>query len=428
MGDDQKIKEIKISELHLWTENPRDPIGEDIGDLEIIKKAIKDDRDKWNIPKLIEEMGDFYHLNKLPIVVFKNKKHIVYDGNKRIVVLKYLQNPQWSVVIEKKLFPSSPPKNLVNLKEISCVLCNEKTALTIIQADNIRNNTWSALQQDYFDHYHLKKEKSLFLKIEEATHLISENYKALDQNFIKTEILTVDNFYKLGFYFDSNNKLESVYPSYEKDEKLQLIFEKLIQLIQSKQISTRKNRGSIKPLIDDKELNIRNFTEQSSKNVIKDNNLQKKLRKTPRDKAIVDTLFGEKLELKKGKVNDLYSILDEIYETFKRDKNILPIIGMSLRLIMEAAGRKYFENEGDKRASDDAVFGEFMKEIKASDMLDQKELNFNSIGTDILKKNSDFESLLAKYAHANIEYDKTNILQCSKIVGKILKHYYGKND
>lgn len=151
----QEVKTIKISDLCLWTENPRDPVGEDIGDLEIIKKAIKNDKGKWNLPRLIEKMGEFYHLNKLPIVVFKDSKYIVFDGNCRIAILKYLQNSDWSFDLEGSLFPTSEPKELKELVEIPCNVCDEETALKIIYLDNISNNTWTPLQQSYFEHYHL---------------------------------------------------------------------------------------------------------------------------------------------------------------------------------------------------------------------------------------------------------------------------------
>ena len=38
----QEIKHIKVSNLHLWTENPRDPIDPNGYDYDIIKKAIED--------------------------------------------------------------------------------------------------------------------------------------------------------------------------------------------------------------------------------------------------------------------------------------------------------------------------------------------------------------------------------------------------
>lgn len=38
----QKIEKIRIEELCLWTENPRDPVDIDLTDYDIIRRAIKD--------------------------------------------------------------------------------------------------------------------------------------------------------------------------------------------------------------------------------------------------------------------------------------------------------------------------------------------------------------------------------------------------
>ena len=87
----QEIKYIKVEHLNLWSENPRDPIDGNLSDFEIINRAINDDKD-WNLQKLIIDMGSYYDLSELPTVVLKNGKFIVYDGNRRIAILKYLQN------------------------------------------------------------------------------------------------------------------------------------------------------------------------------------------------------------------------------------------------------------------------------------------------------------------------------------------------
>lgn len=238
----QEILNIPIKKLHLWTENPRDPIGESIGDLEIIKRAIKDDDKKWNIPKLIKNMGNYYHYNKLPIIVLESERYVVYDGNCRIAILKYLQNPQWSHEIENSLFPSKEPADLKKLVKIPCAVCDRKTALDIIYKDNISNNTWDTLTQHYFEHYYLEKQKSTFLMFEEITGLVSKN-KKLNQRFVADEIITEKGLNDIGFRI-KNDKLESVYP----EDKSRDVLRELIVLIETGQIKTRtdKERGTIR--------------------------------------------------------------------------------------------------------------------------------------------------------------------------------------
>ena len=65
----QKIQNIKVNDLCLWTENPRDPIDTNATDLDIIKHAIDENPKAWNLDKLVTEMGAHYDLSELPTVV-----------------------------------------------------------------------------------------------------------------------------------------------------------------------------------------------------------------------------------------------------------------------------------------------------------------------------------------------------------------------
>ena len=84
----QEIKNIKIKDLVLWTENPRDPINSTAKDQDVVDRAVNDPLAKWELNKLAKEMGDYYDYSELPIVVYKNGKPIVYDGNRRVVLAK----------------------------------------------------------------------------------------------------------------------------------------------------------------------------------------------------------------------------------------------------------------------------------------------------------------------------------------------------
>ncbi|MCK5624777.1 hypothetical protein KAI04_02965 [Candidatus Pacearchaeota archaeon] len=343
----QEIKKILISDLHLWSENPRDPIDLEIGNLEIIKRIIKDKNKKWNISKFIKEMGTHYDLSELPTIVFKNNKYFVYDGNRRIAILKYLQNPKWSYAIEAKLFPSFEPENLKNLLEIPCNVCNEKTALINIERKHITNGTWGQLERDYFAHNFRGKEKSLFLKFEEATNLISE-YPELNENIMKNNILTERKLKEIGFSFDKNNDLISVY-----DEKLAKdILNKLAELKINKIISSRGDRKyQIKqPLSNIPEFKgkIKEFNKKEIKlvNYKKENKEAIPIRKTKRQNNKKNILFGEEnLSLIDSITNDLYRDISDLHLYYEknRDKlsNTFPnLIRMALRLLIESAINK----------------------------------------------------------------------------------------
>jgi len=377
----QEIKKIPVSELRLWSENPRDPIDSDIGDFEIIKRAVKDDKKKWNITRLIKEMGAHYDLSELPTVVFEKGKYFVYDGNKRVAILKYLQNPKWAYQIEEKLFPSSEPALLKNLLEIPCNLCDKNTALTNIERKHVNNGTWKHLERDYFKHHFRGKEKSLFLKFEESTGLISQ-YPQLNENIMKNNILTEKKLKEIGFSFDKNNNLTSVYDK----NTAKKILDKLAELKIEKVISSRDGdkykkydiksplqdvpglKGKIKRF-EEKEAQEVNYTKETSE-------IQK--RKTSITKKNRLKLFGGRtLILKQDEVNNIYSDIRSLYGYYEQKKNYLSktfpaIIRMALRLLVETAA-------GGFGKIDDYISGNFDNAKKNLTQDEKTTLSGNSV-------------------------------------------------
>lgn len=66
----QEIRQIKVKDLHLWSENPRDPVDIKSTDFDIIRRAIDENSDEWNLDKIIKEMGTHYDFSEIPTVVF----------------------------------------------------------------------------------------------------------------------------------------------------------------------------------------------------------------------------------------------------------------------------------------------------------------------------------------------------------------------
>ena len=417
----QEIKNIQISDLHLWSENPRDPIESDISDFEIIKRALRDNNKKWNISKLIKEMGSYYDFSELPTVVLKNNQYFVYDGNRRIAILKYLQNPTWSYEIESKLFPSSEPKDLKNLLEIPCNICNEETALKNIERKHVTNGTWGQLERDYFEHNFKKKKKSLFLKFEEATGLISKNSE-LNENIMKNDILTETKLKEVGFSFDKNDNLISVY-----DENLaNNILNKIAELKINGAISSRsKNKYNIKKsLIECQDLKnkIKKFEKIDTKpvNYHEDITIPFPARKTKRQNNKKNILFGGSIELRDSVTNDLYRDIVDLYEYYEKNKsklsNTFPnLIRMALRLLIDST------NDNQKDDISKYINSNF-DGGKTKLSKDQKTtLSGNNVTKDKLA------SLLHTGAHnysnaSNIE----QTIAISLIIGKMLEITHGK--
>lgn len=428
---EQKIIKIKVSDLHLWTENPRDPIEVESTDFEIINRAITDNGNKWNLQKLINEMGDHYDFSELPTVVIKDKKYIIYDGNRRIAVLKYLQNKELYSQLNGGLYFNEEPKELRELTSIPCNVCDIETALKNIERKHTNSGDWGRLERDYFFLKHLNKEKSHFISLDEQTGIISNNPK-MNQRFVKDEMLSIENLAELGFSYDPKYGFISNY----SDDVSKKIIDNIVSLVENKIVSTRKNRHQlIKPLLEQSpELKkvITKYNPQKKSTTLNYNIPKETIpknstsaRKTPKTKEI-DTLFGKTLSLKTGKVNDLYRAILNVYEKNQNDATILPIIGMSMRLITEVAARVYFDKEDPKKSKKDQLYNDFLKVAKKEMSFIQENKNYLSLTKDWLDSTNNLEALLAKYAHGNILVSKDGILKSSIIIGEILEHYFKK--
>ena len=344
---DQEIKEIKVDELRLWSENPRDPIDPKSSDFDIIKRAIDENSDDWNLDKMIREMGNHYDFSEIPTVVYLEGIPVVFDGNRRVAVLKYLQDKALYSSLTGKLFPNSDgPKELRELREIPCNVCDKDTALTNIERKHISNGSWGTLQREYFLHRHRGQPKSLFLILEEQTKLIS-THPALNQGFVKDEVFTEKNLKEIGFGVQGD-QLVSNYD----DDGQKKVLEQASSLVESKDITTRKNRGSLKQTLLQKHPEIKNTlaTFDSTKKIeVVDHEFTPPVRRTPRANGQEPVLFGKHLSLRAGEINDLYRDITDLHSYYRDNKTTLSksfcaLIRMSLRLVVESATTKKIDD------------------------------------------------------------------------------------
>src|SRR5690606_37970669 len=115
-----------------------------------------------------------------------------------------------------------------------------------------------------------------------------------------------------------------------------------------------------------------------------------------------------------------------IYEKNQNDATILPIIGMSMRLITEVAARVYFDKEDPEKSKKDQLYNDFLKVAKKEMSFIQEDKNYLSLTKDWFDSTNNLEAILAKYAHGNILVSKDGILKSSIIIGEILEHYFKK--
>lgn len=329
----QKIEEIKVEDLVLWTENPRDPIDSKSSDQDVADIAWKDEHSKWNLTKLAKEMQDFYDFSELPTVVYHGKKPVVYDGNRRMILAKIKHGLVKLTNFDKTKLPHIP-------KIIPCNVCDEDTAIKNVFRKHGNSGTWSPLDRDIFLHKHMQEDESTFLKVENATGIISKN-PHLNQGFVKDEIFTNKKLKEMGFEFNQND-LESKHTKKEAEA----LFEDISNKVASKKISTRKNRGKIIEVLDKSSRNLIETNKKKPLSKVQINatgtTTALKKKQAPRTKKKDSELFNGKLYLKTGQVSDLYRDIVDLFGFYQQKKNIFSqyfpsLVRMALRLLCETA-------------------------------------------------------------------------------------------
>lgn len=337
----QEIQNIKVKDLVLWTENPRDPINSTAKDQDVVDRAINDPQAKWELNKLAKEMGDYYDYSELPIVVYKDGKPIVYDGNRRVVLAKirlgYVKGDGLSVIL-----PDVP-------ELLPCNVCSEDIALKSIYRKHVQlRNTWQPLERDIFAHRYLREDKSTFLRFDEATGGFITNHPEMNQGFVRKEILTDSILSKMGLEL-VGDKLYT----HHSDEEVWILLDDIYQKVKNKQITTRINRGNPLLVLDQRSKEIIEGNKQQplrSYTPLVKNDGDTKVevpitlpqRKTPITRKSKQIFFGEKLILKSGDVNNLYSDILSLYNyvdsnTKAFSPKIYAVFRMSLRLLCETA-------------------------------------------------------------------------------------------
>lgn len=408
----QEIINLKIEDLVLWTENPRDPISPDAKDQDIANKAFEDPDSRWNLKKLISEMGDYYDYSELPIVVMMDGAPVVYDGNRRILLGK-IKKKQVEVPEDYDLDISKIPEFP---DVLPCNVCTQEIALKSVCRKHSDIGTWDVLGRDVFMHKYMHESKSFFLIIDDYTGMIRNNPN-MNKRFVKDEILTEAVLGQLGFKIEEEKLLSNL--SLEGQKR---VWDDLEEKINNKTFSTRNNRYKVFENLDEASKQIivkcknEPFKEVCGYEKAQDpsNNPSKTPRRTKRTAKKDQVLFGDAIELKSGNVNDLYRDILSIAEFYIANKEKLSnkfpaLLRMSLRLLVETAASE------DKKTLDKYVETYFEDGKKLLSKDEKTSLSNNSVSKGSLVQ------LLNTGAHIysdSLSYDKAYAM--SLIVGKMI--------
>ena len=407
----QEIRNIRIEDLVLWTENPRDPISPESKDQDVAEKAFIDADGRWSLKKLVSDMGEYYDYSELPIVVYDKGKPVVYDGNRRILLGK----------IKKGLIevPEGYDLDISSISdfpdELPCNVCSQVIALKSVCRKHSDIGSWDVLGRDMFMHKYMHAPKSTFLIVDEYTGLISGN-SSLNKRFVKDEVFTDGVLGQLGFKVENGVLMSNLTVDGQKR-----VLEDLKEKINNKTISTRKNRYSVHEALDETSKRLIDNSKNSpyvAVNVFDQSQpsspVVKSPRKTKRTQKKDACLFGDPIELKMGNVNDLYRDILTIAEYYLSNKEKLSnkfpaLLRMSLRFLVETAASE------DKKNLDKYIESYF---DGGKDLLSKDEKT--TLSNNNVTKSS-LSQLLNTGAHNysdSLSYDKAYAM--SLIVGKML--------
>jgi CRISPR/Cas system CSM-associated protein Csm2 small subunit len=420
---------------------------------------------KYKIENLAKEIvANFDLIPSERIIILQNEsnEYIVREGNRRVCAYKLLSDPNKSPEGKRKLFRKlSNEIELSEDYEIECILTNTKEEanryLTIKHEKSNNEISWGSTEVANF-----KKRIGSAKQLDYLYSEISRNIREL-KNFpeeIIEKVLGVGYITTLYRILEGKAATEKFDFKIDKDGKLSIGDSKfmnklkviIIDIYQNgkykDKIFSRLNQQEIKEYLDGIDQNKINKVEQEIKKLPIQQTLagERKLvlpspnsqfsknegNGTSRKPSILksdDRLFGKVLNLKKCKVTNLYLAINKIYEQNKGNapnlEIVLPIIGMSMRLILDTAAREYYK-ENNNPSKDDAVYKKFIDEIKKEYKSQGKTEESNLVALNDLFNDTNFEAYLAKYAHGNIIYTKSDILKISKIVGEILEKFFGR--
>ena len=155
-----KRKYLHLDELLVWSDNPRHGPHEngDISEIEAINILI----DVVGTEKMYNLIADIFAYKGLmgnvnPVVVYKNDRYYVYDGNRRVSALKIINNP--SIIedtgLQKKVFALIEDEDISFIETVFVYSTDEDEALEIMdkthsgEQQGVGMISWEPYQRDY---------------------------------------------------------------------------------------------------------------------------------------------------------------------------------------------------------------------------------------------------------------------------------------
>lgn len=419
-----QYEKVDISSIQLDRENPRFPPVST--EREAIKAMLEEQGEKLFV--LATDIARYGLDPSKRLILFREKnKYVDGDGNRRITALKILETPE---LIQKhrlySKFKKLSKSRTVEVDSVECVVFKSREVikhwLEINHGGFLEGRgqiPWSSEQKDRFEGG-------------KSTGLLAKEI-LLEQNLITIDEFDAVNVTTLSRLLNSKPgktalsiKKDNGHVNFNDMSGLKTIFNDLkgksvkeVYHDSDRKEFLMRSLGSLEPAT----------REAPSENGGINAEIKKGIgRRTQRVQKGACPIFGEKLILQPGHVNNIYRDICDIYEMSKGSTRCVEILGFSLRLILDVAAHEYFKEHPKDGQVKDNVYRDYLRVIKKETTGRKK----NSLAIDKAIKNlveeKNVEALLAKLAHGTIQSSMETVLNLSFIVGPILKIHFSKGD
>lgn len=140
-------------------------------------------------------------------------------------------------------------------------------------------------------------------------------------------------------------------------------------------------------------------------------------------------MFSQILRPRGTKSNDIYRAIDWIDEQYLKHpdnlKHLLPILGFSLRLLVEIVAKEYFISIGEEHK--DSSLKPFLKNVAKSIIkakIDSVGINDFTLASEWINGSHNLNATLDKRAHGTLLTDRDSLTRESELVALIIKEIW----
>lgn len=163
--------------------------------------------------------------------------------------------------------------------------------------------------------------------------------------------------------------------------------------------------------------------------VITETEQERTVRRKPVSRNADKGMFGHHIRPKGTGSNDVYRGIDWIDVQYLKDPDklecLLPILGCSLRLLMESVAYEYYASIGEDRG--DKSLANFLKDVAKpaiKSKIDTVGRNNLALASEWIDGRYNLEAFFSKWAHGTMAVDRASLVRQSELVALIINEVW----